>query len=185
MVDFPLPLLHSHTRARVLALLFTNPERSYYLREISRLLDVHPFALMRELDRLEREGVVASEHRGKQRFIRVNTRYPLFRELRDMIKKTVGAEALLRELVQPEKSIERAYLFGSYATNAFDAASDIDLLVVGTPQYEEFQEKIAAIERRLQREINATIMSPQEFRRRRRQTFLRDVFHGPHIVLKG
>jgi len=91
--------LRSALRRKLLGNYFTNPTASHYVREVARILEVDPANLSREFARLEREGVFVSERRGGQKYFRLNKQYPLCREVRSIVSKTVGVVPQLRSEV--------------------------------------------------------------------------------------
>ena len=78
-------------------------------------------------------------------------------------------------------------MYGSFASNQQDAASDIDVLVIGSPREEDLAQAVRELERKLGREINHTVLTPQEFglRRARKDGFLENVWHNKLIALVG
>ncbi len=177
--------LRSELRRRLLGYFFTNPSASHYLRELAEILDVDPANLLRELTRLERQGLFASEKRGNQRYFRISRSYPFYEEVRSIVFRTVGVVGELRKALTKIAGIKKAYLHGSFARNQQDAASDIDVLVIGRPGGEELASAMRKLERRLRRDINYTVLSPEEFRARRaaRDAFIEDVWRHRKIDL--
>lgn len=175
--------LRSKLRRKLLGYYFTNPNTSHYLRELAELLGVDPANLWRELAQLERQGLFVSERRGKQRYFRLNRGYPLYQELRLIIFKTVGVTGQLRSTLKRVPRVQEAYLYGSFARDQYDAASDIDILVIGKPGPEELEAAIRDLERRLRREVNYTLLSPEELEARlaRKDAFLQDVWRHKRI----
>ncbi len=82
--------LFSKVQQRVLALIFTHPERSFYTSEIVRNVRSGVGAVERELSKLERSGLVSVERIGNQKHYRANRAAPIFEELRGLVEKTVG-----------------------------------------------------------------------------------------------
>ncbi|HYL21986.1 MAG TPA: hypothetical protein VEU74_09495 [Gemmatimonadales bacterium] len=74
--------------------------------------------------RLEREGLFESEVSGRQKYFQLNRAYPLFQEARGIVTKTIGAVPVIAESLKRIDGIEEAYLYGSFARNQQDAASD-------------------------------------------------------------
>jgi predicted nucleotidyltransferase len=177
--------LRSKLRQKLLGYYFTNPSGSHYLRELAELLQVDPANLSRELRRLERQGLFVSEKRGKEKYFRLNRNYPLYPEVRRIVSKTVGAVGQLRDALQRLSGIQEAYLYGSFARNQHDGASDIDVLVIGHPDQEELEGMVRKLERQLRREINYTLLSAEELKTRRasKDAFLKDVWHQERIPL--
>ena len=177
--------LRSKLRRKLFARFFTNPDANYYVRELARLLDVDAKNLSTELARLEGEGLFVSQVRGRQKYFRLNRNHPLYEEFRRIVFKTIGAVGQLRNALAHMRGIEEAYLYGSFARNQTDAKSDIDVLIVGEPEAEKFEEVVRKLERQLGREINYTLMSPREFksRRKKKDPFLEDIWRHKKISL--
>ncbi len=177
--------LRSKARQRLLAYYFTNPEARRHLRDLAERLSIDPSNLSGELQHLERQGLFRSEVSGRQKYFQLNREYPLFNEVRSIISKTIGAAPLISQSLEKIKGIEEACLFGSFARNQQDAASDIDVLVIGSPGGEVLAEAVRKLERRLGREINYTVLTRKEFgsRRARKDAFLENVWHNKRVSL--
>jgi predicted nucleotidyltransferase len=177
--------LRSKARQRLLAYYFTNPAARHHLRDLAARLSIDPSNLSKELGRLEREGLFRSEVNGRQKYFQLNRQYPLFDEVRSIVSKTIGAIPLIAQSLKKVEGISEAYLYGSFARNQHDAASDIDVLVIGSPSGEALAEAMRRLERQLGREINYTVFSRKEFeaRRSRKDAFLENVWHNKRVSL--
>jgi predicted nucleotidyltransferase len=177
--------LRSKARQRLLASFFTNPTARHHLRDLAERLSIDPANLSKELRRLEQDGLFASEVSGRQKYFRLNRAYPLFQEVRGIVTKTVGAVPLLAQSLKRIEGIEEAYLYGSFARNQQDAASDIDVLVIGTPREKALAEGVRRLEGQLGREITYTVLTRKEFAARRAQKdpFLEGVWHSRRVSL--
>jgi predicted nucleotidyltransferase len=185
-LDFMLDL-RSKARQRLLAYYFTNPTARHHLRDLAERLSIDPSNLSKELGRLEREGLFRSEVSGRQKYFQLNREYPLFDEVRSIVAKTIGAAPLIAQSLKKIEGMGEAYLYGSFARNQQDAASDIDVLVIGTPREEVLAEAMRKLERQLGREINYTVLTRKEFesRRSRKDAFLESVWHNRRVSLVG
>ena len=179
--------LRSKARQRLLAYYFTNPAVRLHLRDLAERLSIDPSNLSRELHRLENEGLFRSEVSGRQKYFQLNREYPLFNEVRSIVSKTIGAVPLITQSLKKIEGVGEAYLYGSFARNQQDAASDIDILVIGNPKGEALADAMQKLERQLGREINYTVLTRQEFesRRTRKDTFLENVWHNNRVLLIG
>jgi predicted nucleotidyltransferase len=179
--------MRSKARQKLLAYYFTNPTTHRHLRDLAQRLSVDPSNLSKELSRLEREGLFRSEVSGRQKYFRLNREYPLFNEVCSIIGKTIGAVPLLAESLKKIGGIEEAYLYGSFARNQQDAASDVDILVIGKPKSDTLAEIVQKLERQLGREINYTVLTRKELesRRGRKDAFLENVWHNKRVSLVG
>lgn len=100
--------LFSNVQQRVLAVIFSHPERSFYTSEIIRNVHSGTGAVERELSRLQRSGLVSVKRIGNQKHYRANRESPIFGELRSIVLKTIGLTEPLKNSAQP-----KMFLFGS------------------------------------------------------------------------
>ena len=187
-MDATATVLFGKARQAVLTLLFEQPGRSCYLREISRLTGVGPSAVQHELAQLQSADLVLRAKDGNRVTYQANANHPVFAELQSLIGKTCGLPAQLKEALRPlAQEIRFAAIYGSLAKSADHARSDVDLLIVGTLALEEAIDAISPLEERIVRQISVRLYSPQEFRRRRKQkdSFLGAVISGPLVAIVG
>ena len=92
---------------------------------------------------------------------------------------------MIAQFLKKIDGIDEAYLYGSFASNQQDAASDIDVLVIGAPREEVLAQVMRTLERRLGRKLNYTVLTQKEFgsRRARKDAFLESVWHNKRIPL--
>src|SRR5579863_2398261 len=139
--------LRSKARRKLLAYYFTDPAARHHLRDLAQRLKVDPSNLSKELGRLEREGLFRSEMSGRQKYFQLNRAYPLFKEVRGIVAKTIGAVPLIAGSLKKINGIDEAYLHGSFARGQQDAADDIDVLVIGTPRGRVLAKVVRILER--------------------------------------
>jgi len=177
----------SKTKRNLLKLLLTNPDKRYYIREIAKLTAESPNAVRRELGYLEKAGLVKSHSEGNLKYYEVVKEFPFYAELKKIIYSTVGLGDFLRERVKDSESIDFAFIYGSVARGTETGKSDIDLFVVGSIDEEELHELVAEIEREIGREINYTLMTPEEFtaRETKGEPFVKRVKKEDKVLLKG
>jgi predicted nucleotidyltransferase len=122
---------------------------------------------------------------GRQRYFRVNTASPLYQPIRDLVRRTIGAPAVLRRHLADVPGIERAMIFGSYADGRLKADSDIDVLIVGTPDRDQLTEVLEAAAVELGRDVNEVVMTPDDLegRRARGDRFVQSIDSGRSIEL--
>lgn len=182
-----LEITKSKLRQKLLSYFFANPQASLYLREIAALLREDPGNLSKELAHLVRGGIFLSNTRGNQKYFSLNKDYPLYKELKSIIFKTIGIEGSLREIIANTEGISFSFIYGSFAYHKEQAVSDIDLFIVGNPDEEELMEGIENLEKKLNREINYNIYPPEEFKEklRKKDVFILNILKRPKIVLGG
>jgi predicted nucleotidyltransferase len=181
-------LITSQARIEILKLLMLNPADRRYLREVASLARVPVQSAQRELARLEKAGLLTATIEGNRKYYQANRQSPVFPEIKSILMKTVGLGDVLRQHLRDKgHSIQVAFLFGSYARGTEGAASDIDLLVVGTMTGRALAGLLGPLRDSLQREVNSVSMTPTEFRDRvsRGDPFLAGVLREPKIFLVG
>lgn len=181
--------LFSTTQQRVLALLFGQPDRSFYANELIARVGAGSGAVQRELARLEQSGLVTVKRMGTQKHYQANPQSPLFSELRGIVQKTVGLADPLRAALAPfADDIIAAFVFGSVAKRQDTAASDIDLMVVSdTVGYADLYSALEAVGTRLGRAVNPTVYTRKQLAKRRQEdtAFIRRVFEQPKVWIIG
>lgn len=178
----------SKNQLLLLRLFYTNPEKSFYMQEIGRILGKKAGVFQRTLNGFVEDGLFLSEYRGHARFFQANARHPLYPELKKIVEKTAGVEGTLRNLFARIKGIKMALLYGSFAKGKERKDSDIDLLLVGNPRTEDqLLKQVPRLEKEFQREINYKLYSDKEYRdkRAKHDPFLEEVLTDKTIVLKG
>lgn len=181
--------LFSGVRRRLLALIFGQPERSYYMSEIVRRIGSGTGAVERELSRLQQSGIVSMERIGNQKHYRANVRSPIFHEIHSIVRKTIGLKEPLSHALAPFASkIRIAFIYGSVAKETDTASSDIDLMVIGDDlSYSEIFGALHEAESSVQRPINVSILSFDEWQAKRvaKNAFQERVIKGPKIFVIG
>ena len=175
----------SAVRRDVLEWFFARPEAVAHPRELARRLGRSPQVVGRELARLEAAGVLTSENIGRTRRYRVDSESPIAADVKSLVAKTIGVEARLRSAIGGLRGVEEASIFGSYARGADRATSDIDVLIIGAIDRVLLSEALIRLEQDLGRDINVTTYTHRERDNllKRGNSFLRDVFAGPRVLL--
>ncbi len=181
--------LFTHTQQKVLGLLFSQPNRSFYAKELIRLADAGSGGVQRELRRLSESGLITARSIGPQRHFQANPDSPIFDELRAIVSKSFGlVEPLRAALSEIRGRIQAAFIYGSVAKRQDTTSSDIDLMVVSDKlSYGDLVASLLEVERALGRPINPTIFSADDFTRRRkkRDSFVRRLLAQPKIWVVG
>lgn len=181
-------LLRSTLRAKVIEWFFTHVDERYFVRQLTKLLDVDSTNLSRELAHLTKIGVLVRQEEGRQKYYRANKACAVFAELKSLVVKTAGLADVLRDALMPlARRVAVAFVFGSLARGTEDAHSDIDVMIVGGVPFGAVVEAFGRAETALGREINPTVYPPAEFRSKARAKhhFLAEVLGQPKIFLIG
>lgn len=181
-------VLFGRTRRAILGLLYGHPDEAYYLRQLVRLAGLGLGAAQREVKRLAEAGIIRRTVRGRQVYYQANPECPLFGELKSLVVKTAGAADLLRDgLASLAGRIRVAFIYGSVAGLKQKSGSDVDLMVIGDVSFGDVVAALGAAQELLHREINPTVYSPAEFKRKlkARQHFLSSVLKTEKVFVMG
>ena len=167
-------LFGSKTRVKLLSLFLNNPDRPFYVREITRKIDEQINSVRRELANLLSIGIVKSDGSNNRLYYEVNQKYEYYPELRrifttaaikgDRKMKETREENQIATKLRAAGTIEYACLTGSFVR---DASVNIDILVVGDVNRAKLAKIVAGLEKELTREINYTSMTPEDYAYRR------------------
>lgn len=181
--------LFTKVQQRVLGLLFGQPDRSFLSKDVITAANSGTGAVHRELRRLAASGIVTVRSAGWEKHYQANKQSPVFEELRALVVKTVGLIDPVRDALLPlVERIRVAFVYGSQARGAGDAASDVDLMIISEDlMHAEAFAALARAEQLLARPINPTIVSPAEWQRRHedRNHFLENVSSQPKLYVLG
>ena len=181
-------LLGSKLRAKLLGRLFVHPAQRYFVRQLHSILGEDATNISRELARMAGLGIVTCQTEGRQKYYQADPDCPIFEELRSLAAKTIGLADVVRAALEPlAERIQLAFIYGSQARGEATAASDVDLLIVGDVEAMAVHRAIMAAEKQLGRSVNYTLLSTEEFARRRKAKagFLARVLAGEKMAILG
>lgn len=181
-------ILKSKLRANLLTFYFSRPGAELYLSELARAIKADPMNLSRELGKLEKENIFISRISGRQKYYKLNKNYLFYNEFKNIVAKTVGAEANLTEIFKDELDVKFCFIYGSYAVGTDRADSDIDLLIIGGKSaIDSVVEKISELEKKISREINYRFFSEADFKKAlaEKNSFILNIIKNKKIFLTG
>ena len=187
MVDLA-SLLFKDYRRRVLGLLLLHPDEAFHVREIARLTGTVAGTLHKELSRLAKAGLLVKRPQGNQLLYQANRDCPVFEELASILRKTSGLVDVLAEGLWPlADKINVALVFGSMASGKANAASDVDLLILGDVSFAEVVRCLHLFQQQLGREINPKVYTMAEWQKmlEEQQGFACEVMDKPKLFVIG
>jgi len=178
--------LSSRSRAEILRLLFGANSRELHVRELERQSGLADATIRQELKKLTRLGVIVARQDGNRTYYRANVEHPLYPDIRNLVRKTSGLTDVLRDALG-EAEIQIAFVFGSVASGAEKATSDVDLMVIGAISLRQLSKRLSGLATKLGREINPHALTPAEFARRikGREHFITSVLETPRLFVIG
>lgn len=154
-------LFTSKTRIKLLLKLFLNPDVSCYLRELAKEFALSPNALKEELDSLSQAGYLERKQNGRSAYFRANTKHPFFPEISSIVRKTIGIDQLLDDVLASLGKIEAVYILDDYALGKDTGL--IDLLVVGEVGRTRLDELANITERKINRKVRVMPILAEDF----------------------
>ena len=181
--------LFTKTQQRVLGLLYSKPDKSFYTNEIFRWAAMGRGTIRRELDRLVSAGLIKISRAGNQLHYQANPDNPVYEELLGIVRKTFGAGDIIRNALLPlDEEINFAFIYGSIAKGAATASSDVDLLVVSESlAYADLMDALSGAEELLGRPINPSIYTKAQIKNKLKKdnAFIKKVIEQAKIWVKG
>lgn len=177
-------LFGSKTRVKLLKLFYSNPNRSFFVREITRKIDEQINSVRRELSNLLSIGIITSDNTNNKLYYEVNQKYEYYQPLRQIFgnaaKKTVQAPPDATDKapapvvadtdLRAVGHIDLALLTGQFTR---DNSAGVDFLVVGDVNPNALQKYVDELEAKENKTIRYTVMSVSDFRYRQQ---IRDRF---------
>jgi len=179
-------LFSSKTRVEILKLFLFNTNNSFYQRQISNLTAQSIRGVQREVDKLNRIGLIERSIQGNRIYYKVNKKCPIVEDLKNIFFKSVGIAEVLKDNFK-EKGIKVAFIYGSYAKGEESLLSDIDLMVIGDISSKELSSILSKPKKELMREINYVVFSLNEFinKAMRKDHFINSVLKDKKIYIIG
>lgn len=187
-------LFGSKTRVKLLHLFLNHPGQSFYVREITRLIDEQINSVRRELSNMLEVGVITSDSADNKLYYQVNQRYEYYSALRAIFANE-PMDATKPSLVTEAEMVNEQYLSAVAGLSSLRVAiiagvlvkgstSPVDVLLVGNVSAAKAKSAMAIIERLEGREINYSVMPYEDFYYRLsvRDKFLTQILNTKHTV---
>ena len=150
-------------------LFYSNPNRSFYVREITRKIDEQINSVRRELANLLSIGLISSDTNNNRLYYEVNQNYEYYQPLAAIFGGGVKAASPVRASGELQElkavgNIDLALLTGQFTR---DEKSGIDFLVVGDINATKLDKYVSELEKKENKEIRYTVMASDEFKYRR------------------
>jgi len=180
-------LITSKSRIKLLNVFLSSPNDMLHVRELVRRTHDEINAVRRELAFLEKKGILTREPRANRVYYYLNKNYSFYYDLLRIGSKSVGLGAdILKNRVKLGR-IKYAMFSGRFLRKMKEHPDEVDLLIVGNVVLPELALLVREEEKRLNTEINYTVMTEEEFsfRRKKRDPFIITILAGSRVVLIG
>lgn len=155
-------LITSKTRVKLLLKFFLNPEMRAYLRSLAEEFGESTNAVRVELNRLTEAGLLESESEGRTKLYQANRKHALFDELHSIVKKYIGIDRVIEEVLRKLGNVELALLIGDYARGIDSGV--IELVLAGEMDTEYLTALVKKAESLINRRIHVHISTLADVR---------------------
>ena len=183
-------LFGSKTRVKLLHLFLNNPEKSFYVREITRMIDEQINSVRRELANMVSVGIVQQDAIDNKLYYSVNEDYPYIKPLAAIFsdKNTEGgmgaaSSVSWKDSLGRMRGLRLAIILGKLVVGS---SSAVDLLLVGDDMsVVTIKNLVKKIEKDRKIEINYAVISYDDFYYRMsvKDRFIMDIVRNKHSVL--
>jgi len=181
-------LLGSKTRVKLLQLFYSNPNRSFYVREITRKIDEQINSVRRELSNLLNIGIILSDTNNNRLYYEVNQKYEFYQPL----KTIFGGDAKKGTQATPTTDDKDAFKALGHVelvvyTGQFtrDTSAGVDVLIVGNTNANAVQRFMTDLEAQEGKELSYAVMNLADFEYRRqvKDRFLSNVLSAKKQIV--
>jgi len=176
-------LFGSKTRVKLLQLFYSSPNRSYYVREITRKIDEQINSVRRELSNLLSIGIITSDANNNKLYYEINQDYEYYKPLgmifggvsipsatptkkgEEPAKVTKAAADLspehpLAKAARATGHVELALLTGQFTR---DEGAEVDILLVGDLNQAKVNKFVTELEKAENKELRYAVMSLKDY----------------------
>ena len=167
-------LFGSKTRVKLLQLFYSNPNRSFYVREITRKIDEQINSVRRELSNLLNVGIITSDNTNNKLYYEVNQKFEFYDPLQQIfgggVKKIAKKSAAAADSQEPVADdlksvghIDLAVLTGQFTR---DESAGVDVFIVGEVNPNALQKYVDNLEKQENKSLRYTVMDLDGFKYR-------------------
>lgn len=165
-------LFGSKTRVKLLYLFFSNPDKEFYVREITRIISEQINSVRRELSNMLSIGVIDSRNDENKLFYKVNKQFDKYRELSGLFNKNLNSSSYIAtstvdstrtgdvsrwsRSLSDMNGLSVAVISGILVDNS---VSEVDLLLVGEVGKAKLDSLVRDIEKSIEKEINYAVLT--------------------------
>lgn len=149
-------LITSKTRLRLLIKFFVNSQNHSHLRGLADEFGESTNAIRKELNNLTSAGILV-KHSDKNKIeYQANIRHPFYTNIRDIIRKYLGLDMILEQILERMGEVEQVVLIGDIARGS--DTGTIDVLVTGDKLNDDYINHLTIrIEQLIERKVIFTL----------------------------
>lgn len=129
-------IITSKTRLRLLVKFFINAANEGHLRGLAAEFNESTNAIRKELNNLSEAGYLQKENIQNKVQYRANKNHPLFSALQDIVRKYLGLDTIVEQVLERMGNVRQIVLIGDYS-KGLDTGI-IEVIVVGDQLNEDY-----------------------------------------------
>lgn len=186
-VVYLIELFQKYVDWKILAKFIENPNTRYYVKELSRILEVSPGSVSSAVKRFEAEGLLIKSVVGQTHQYIINIENPVmlsFKNFYGLVKIT--NTDFVNMILGADENIISLAVYGSYANGTYDEKSDLDVLIITPSKKEVFNEPGTKLQSKLGLELSISIFKLSQWRKLAKQydPFYKRIIEN-HILFYG
>lgn len=153
-------LVSSKTKIKLLLKFFLNASNTAYLRNLESEFGESTNAIRIELNRFEESGLLNSYSERNKKIFKANIKHPLYPEINSIIRKYIGIDKIIDEIVSRLGEPDKVWLVGNFA-RGLDGPL-IDLKIKGKVDKAYLEELVRKVESSISRKLNVQLIDSTE-----------------------
>lgn len=180
-------LIISKVRVKLLKIFLSDSQNMFYVRELTRATKEEINAVRRELEHLQKAGLLKSEKRGNRLYYSVKTSFSIYPELSNLVSKSSGFGRLILKNRSKLGFVKYAFVSQKLMRGLKRDPEEVDLMLIGKIIMPQVAIIVKTAEKMLNTEINYSCMTEEEFnyRKNHQDPFIIKVLLQPRITLIG
>ncbi len=154
-------LITSKTRVRLLLRFFSNSKSTAHLRGLAKEMNESTNSIRLELNKLSKAGFLLSHEEGNTIQYQANEKHPLFPEVSSLVRKYLGLDKVVENIVNQIGEINYACIVGDYADGK--DTGTMQLIIVGEVDEERLKYWVKKTEALINRKVETEVLSDNRF----------------------
>jgi DNA-binding transcriptional ArsR family regulator len=169
----------SNARVKMLTLFLLNPDKEYFVRELTRELDEQINSIRRELENLKKIGLLRSRVRARKKYYTVNKKHILYHDLRNIIIKITNSSENLIKSISKMGRIDFLLISGVF----IQKDSPVDILIAGDVDKAKLESFLDKLESKDSIRFSALTTEDFIYRLKCRDQFILDLIQDPDSII--
>ena len=133
-------IIKSKTRRKLLIKFFVNIANYGYLNQLAEEFSESTNSVRKELNNLTEARYLSRKMEGNKVIYKANVNHPLFNEIQDLVKKSLGIEQMINTVLDRMGNVHEIYLLNDFAKGI--NTDQIDILITGNNLNTEYINEI-------------------------------------------